>query len=110
MTFIYNGREKEIPEIKCWYPQTIVYDPIKAGSIDGTDIEPHDAGIIRAINSSYKPSYKAKGNPLHTLFVSRLSLDTRENDLEEVSIIYYCYIVIVVDEVQKNVDLYTVLM
>lgn len=84
MTFNYKGNEVKIPEVKCWYPQAIVYDSIKAGSIDGTDIEPHDAGIVRAVNSFYKPSYKAKGNPLHTIFVGRLSLDTTEKDLEKV--------------------------
>jgi len=89
MTFFYNGREKKIPEVKCWYPQTIVYDPIKAGSIDGTDIEPHDAGIVRALNSRYKPSYKADGNPLCTIFVSRLSLKTTEKDLKNVRTIYH---------------------
>lgn len=82
MTFYYKGHEEKIPEIKCWYPKTIVYDAIKAGSIDGTDNEPHDAGIVRALNSNYKISYKAKGNPLNTIFVGRLSLDTTEKDLE----------------------------
>lgn len=94
MTFYYKGQEKEIPEIKCWYPQTVVYDPVKAGSIDGTDIEPHDAGVVRALNSKYKPSYKAKGNPLHTLFIGRLSLNTTEKDLENVNILYYLLIII----------------
>jgi len=84
MTFYYKEREEEIPEVKCWYPQTVVYDSIKAGSIDGTDIEPHDKGIVRAINSIYTTSYKAIGNPLHTIFVGRLSLDTTEKDLENV--------------------------
>lgn len=87
MTFFYNGQEREVPEIKCWYSKTIVYDPLKAGSIDGTDIEPHDAGIVKAVKSKYKPSYKARGNPLNTLFVGRLSLDTTEKDLERVRII-----------------------
>jgi U11/U12 small nuclear ribonucleoprotein SNRNP35 len=87
MSFYYKGCDREVPEVKCWYPKTIVYDPIKAGSIDGTDIEPHDAGIVRAVNSKYKPSYKAKGNPLNTIFVGRLSLDTTEKDLEKVRII-----------------------
>lgn len=87
MTFFYKGCEREVPEVKCWYSRTIVYDPIKAGSIDGTDIVPHDAGIVKAVNSSYKPSYKAKGNPLNTIFVGRLSLDTTEKDLEKVRII-----------------------
>jgi len=84
MKFVYNGHKREVPEVKCWYPQTIVYDPIKAGSIDSTDTEPHDAGIIRAVNSKYKPSRKAKGNPLHTIFVGRLSLNTTEKDLTKV--------------------------
>lgn len=84
MTFLYKGKEEKIPKVKCWYKRPIVYDPIKAGSIDSTDVEPHDAGVLRAIHSKYIPSYKAKGNPLHTLFVSRLSLDTTEKDLESV--------------------------
>jgi len=94
MTFFYNGQKKEIPKVKCWYPQTIVYDPIKVGSIDGTDIEPHDAGIVRALNSTYKPSYKAVGNPLRTIFVSRLNLKTTEKDLKNVRTIYHYYSVI----------------
>lgn len=84
MSFYYEGTEEQIPEVKCWYSRTIVYDPIKAGSIDGTDIEPHDNGIIRAINSNYKISDKAKGNPENTIFVGRLSIDTTEKDLENV--------------------------
>jgi len=88
MTFYYKGHEEKIPEIKCWYPKTIVYDAIKAGSIDGTDNEPHDAGIVRALNSNYKISYKAKGNPLNTIFVGRLSLDTTEKDLENVRLLF----------------------
>ncbi|XP_025203237.1 U11/U12 small nuclear ribonucleoprotein 35 kDa protein-like [Melanaphis sacchari] len=82
MSIDYEKYEEKIPEVEYWYPQAIVYDPIKAGSIDGTDIEPHDNGINRAINSNYKTSYKVKGNPLHTIFVGRLSLDTTEKDLE----------------------------
>lgn len=84
MSFCYKGIEEEIPKVKCWYSRTIVYDPIKAGSIDGTDIEPHDKGIIRAINSNYKISHKAKGIPENTIFVGRLSIDTTEKDLENV--------------------------
>lgn len=87
--FHFKGREKEIPEVKFWYPQTIVYDPIKVGSIDSTDIESHDRGIIRALNSKYKPNYKIKGQPLNTIFIGRLSLDTTEKDLENVRIINY---------------------
>lgn len=84
MTFLYEGRNKKIPEVKYWYPQTVVYDPIKVGSIDCTDIKPHDNGIVRAVNSRYKLNCKIKGHPLHTLFIGRLSLDTTEKDLENV--------------------------
>lgn len=87
MTFLYKGRNHVIPQVKCWYPQTIVYDPIKSGSLDSTDVEPHDAGIARAVKSNYKPGYKACGNPLHTIFVGKLSIDTTEKDLEYVRII-----------------------
>jgi hypothetical protein len=31
------------------------YDPIEAGSIDGTDTEPHDHAVIRALYSRCKP-------------------------------------------------------
>lgn len=84
MTFSYQGHLEKIPEVKYWYPKAVVYDPIKAGSIDGIDIEPHDAGILRAIRSTYKPNDKAKGNPLNTIFIGRLSLKTTEKDLERV--------------------------
>lgn len=106
MSFSYKGREVEIPEVKFWYPQTVVYDPLKVGSIDGTDIEPHDFGIVRAISSSFKPSYKARGNPLNTIFVGRLSLKTTEDDLERVRIKkHFCYcssVIITIDFVCVN--------
>lgn len=28
------------------------YDPLMAGSIDGTDAKPHDRGIVRAMNAT----------------------------------------------------------
>ena len=31
------------------------YDPLIAGSIDGTDTVPHDKAIVRALNSCYTP-------------------------------------------------------
>ena len=33
-----------------WSPLAKVYDPIKVGSIDGTDTRPHDKALIRALN------------------------------------------------------------
>lgn len=59
-----------------------MYDPLKCGSIDGTDIIPHDKGIIRAMNARYKPNEKVVGNPHCTLFVARLDRDTTEDTLQ----------------------------
>lgn len=44
----------------------------------GTDTEPHDNGIIRAINSHYKPNERAVGEPRRTIFIGRLHLRTNE--------------------------------
>ncbi|KAI9593930.1 hypothetical protein BDF19DRAFT_446382 [Syncephalis fuscata] len=41
------------------------YNPIEAGSIDGTDIVPHDRALLRAADSRYITK-----NPLNTLFVN----------------------------------------
>lgn len=72
--------------MKLWYPRTIVYDPLKAGSIDGTDEEPHDKAVIRAINATYKPNHKVKGVPEHTIFVARLNRKTTKKTLRQVKI------------------------
>ena len=61
---------------------TTQYDPLTAGSIDGTDTEPHDRAVERAINSCYTP----KSDPNlteYTLFVGRLNPNTNEETLEE---------------------------
>ena len=61
-----------------------VYDPLKAGSIDGTDTEPHDHGIFRAMNAKYKPNKFIVGNPDATVFVARLNrAKTNEETLQE---------------------------
>ncbi|KAG7570306.1 RNA-binding domain superfamily [Arabidopsis thaliana x Arabidopsis arenosa] len=66
------------------------YHPIQAGSIDGTDVAPHDNGVRRALlcyNAGlYDPSgdSKAIGDPYFTLFVGRLSHHTTEDTLREV--------------------------
>ncbi|ANM61865.1 RNA-binding (RRM/RBD/RNP motifs) family protein [Arabidopsis thaliana] len=66
------------------------YHPIQAGSIDGTDVAPHDNGVRRALlcyNAGlYDPSgdSKAVGDPYCTLFVGRLSHHTTEDTLREV--------------------------
>ncbi|XP_027351481.1 U11/U12 small nuclear ribonucleoprotein 35 kDa protein [Abrus precatorius] len=63
------------------------YHPIQAGSIDGTDILPHDNAVFRAQLCSsiglYDPfgDPKATGDPYCTLFVARLSRLTTEDAL-----------------------------
>ncbi|OUM69472.1 hypothetical protein PIROE2DRAFT_38126 [Piromyces sp. E2] len=61
-----------------WYLE--IYNPLLAGSIDGTDTLPHDHGIVRAINSySNLTSYSMK-----TLFVGRLKENIKEYDINKV--------------------------
>lgn len=67
-----------------WSPIAKVYDPLKAGSIDGTDVEPHDRAVWRAICARYKPNKGVLGDPLLTLFVSRLNPQTGEDKLHQV--------------------------
>ena len=59
------------------------YDPIMCGSIDGTDDKPHDHGIIRALNSNYKPNLSVKSEPERTLFIGRINFKTTEEHLEK---------------------------
>ncbi|KAJ8755233.1 hypothetical protein K2173_019031 [Erythroxylum novogranatense] len=65
------------------------YHPIQAGSIDGTDIVPHDNAIYRAFLCSsaglYDPSGdpKLSGDPYCTVFVARLSHLTTEETLHK---------------------------
>ena len=42
---------------RMWYAK--IYDPIKVGSIDGTDTEPHDAAVVRALNAECKCCHSA---------------------------------------------------
>ncbi|KAL6578903.1 small nuclear ribonucleoprotein 35kDa (U11 U12) [Orobanche minor] len=65
------------------------YHPIQAGSIDGTDILPHDNGVYRALICSKAALYdpfgdpKVTGDPYCTLFVGRLSHLTTEDSLHK---------------------------
>lgn len=56
------------------------YDPLKAGSVDGTDTEPHDRAVWRAINTHYSPP-DVDTKPNHTLFVGRLPHNIEEEQL-----------------------------
>ncbi|CAO3582582.1 unnamed protein product [Absidia cylindrospora] len=59
-----------------------VYDPLQAGTIDGDASHgiPHDHAIVRAQHAIFRPPSKhvTNTNPLKTLFISRLNLDTTE--------------------------------
>ncbi|XP_064620535.1 U11/U12 small nuclear ribonucleoprotein 35 kDa protein-like [Lineus longissimus] len=66
-----------------WSSVLKVYDPLKAGSIDGTDTAAHDHGIIRALNAKYRPNKYLESEENVTLFVGRLNPKTSESDLEE---------------------------
>ncbi|XP_060180575.1 U11/U12 small nuclear ribonucleoprotein 35 kDa protein [Lycium barbarum] len=65
------------------------YHPIQAGSIDGTDILPHDNAVYRALLCSNARLYdpfgdpKSIGDPYCTLFVAHLSHFTTEHTLRQ---------------------------
>ncbi|KAK2828633.1 hypothetical protein Q5P01_019667 [Channa striata] len=67
-----------------WSPIAKVYEPLKAGSIDGTDVEPHDRAVWRAMGARYKPNKGVRGDPLLTLFVARLNPQTTEDKVYQV--------------------------
>lgn len=69
-------------DLSDWSPVPKQYDPLKAGSIDGTDEEPHDKAILRAMHAKYKPNKDVTGDPYCTIFVARLSPNTDEEMLE----------------------------
>lgn len=71
-----------------FYAET--YHPIQAGSIDGTDILPHDNAVYRALLCSSAGLYDPfgdqnviGGDPYCTVFVGRLSHLTTEHTLRE---------------------------
>ncbi|XP_078441091.1 RNA-binding (RRM/RBD/RNP motifs) family protein isoform X2 [Wolffia australiana] len=65
------------------------YHPIQAGSIDGTDVLPHDNAVYRALICSSAGLYdpfgdpKVIGDPYRTLFVGHLSHYTTEDTLRK---------------------------
>ena len=48
----------KLPCFEDWSPEPNFYHPLMAGSIDGTDIEPHDRAVVRAMRSEYRPNKK----------------------------------------------------
>eukprot|EP00731_Ephydatia_muelleri_P024906 Em0016g1177a len=64
-----------------WAPLAVeygAYEPLMAGSIDGTDTLPHDHGVVRAMQAKYRPNKQVQGDSKKTLFVARLSHNTTE--------------------------------
>ncbi|KAK1632305.1 hypothetical protein QYE76_006620 [Lolium multiflorum] len=65
------------------------YHPIQAGSIDGTDVAPHDNAVLRALLCSTAGLYdpfgdpKAAGDPYCTVFVGHLSRLTDDETLRK---------------------------
>ncbi|KAF2364247.1 RNA recognition motif domain, partial [Trinorchestia longiramus] len=57
------------------------YDPLKAGSIDCTDLRPHDRGICRALEAKHIPPKHIKSKPRRSIFVGRLPLNISEDEL-----------------------------
>ena len=47
-----------IPTYHNWTSHAEFYHPLKTGSIDGTDLIPHDHGVVRATRATYKPNKK----------------------------------------------------
>ncbi|KAK0084860.1 hypothetical protein PV325_006232 [Microctonus aethiopoides] len=66
-----------------WSRYAKVYDALKVGSIDGTDSEPHDKAISRAIRARYDPPRGLKSLPAQSLFVARFDNQVTEQDLIE---------------------------
>ncbi|CAM8994687.1 unnamed protein product [Rhodiola kirilowii] len=70
-----------------FYAET--YHPIQAGSIDGTDVLPHDNAVYRALLTSSAGLYdpfgdpKVTGDPYCSLFVGRLSHFRTEDTLRK---------------------------
>jgi U11/U12 small nuclear ribonucleoprotein SNRNP35 len=54
------------------------YDPQMSGSIDGTDLIPHDRALTRAYQTNYKPP-----NHCSSFFIGHLPPICTENDLEK---------------------------
>ena len=55
------------------------YDPQMSGSIDGTDLLPHDRAITRAYQSKYKPPHRSS-----SLFIGHIPPSCTEKDLAQI--------------------------
>ena len=59
------------------------YDPLRAGSIDGTDEIPHDRAISKALTAKYKTNKCVTGDSKCTLFIGKLNSCTTEKTLSK---------------------------
>jgi len=67
-----------------WTPYAKDYNPLKAGSIDGTDTEPHDKAISKAMLMHYEPPHNLESKSERTIFVARFGSNVTKYDLKEV--------------------------
>lgn len=77
-----SARPLNFDPVRDWAPIASFYDPLMAGSIDGTDTEPHDRAVARALSARYVRDPNVRGEPRRTIFVGRLHADTTESALE----------------------------
>ncbi|XP_012055752.1 PREDICTED: U11/U12 small nuclear ribonucleoprotein 35 kDa protein-like [Atta cephalotes] len=66
-----------------WSPYAREYDPLKAGSIDGTDTQPHDKAVSRAMIMHYEPPHNLESKAERTIFVARLGPKITNYNLKE---------------------------
>lgn len=83
------------------------YDPLKAGSRDGTDSEPHDRAICRALSAKHIPPKHIESRPTASLFVGRLPLHITEQDIRHLfdkyaSIVKVCLVKDIVTGMSKG--------
>jgi len=72
-----------------WSPYAKEYNPLKAGSIDGTDTQPHDKAISRAMFMHYEPPRNLESKTERTIFVARLGPKITDYDLKEVELFLF---------------------
>ncbi|XP_049841512.1 U11/U12 small nuclear ribonucleoprotein 35 kDa protein-like [Schistocerca gregaria] len=79
---VISRDKSKLAEAERWSPYAWkFYNPLAVGSIDGTDTEPHDRGIARAMVAEYHPNARVVGNPRATLFLARLPPHTDKEEI-----------------------------
>lgn len=73
-----------------WEPIARSYNPLKAGSIDGTDTIPHDHGVVRAMQVCF---YQVSECSFLLLFIFLINVDSHLSYLSFLNML----IVIVLD-------------